>query len=95
MQTVGKCKPGTISEIHLGKGGKQPIIADFVYGLDFGKCLTEHVLEKSHGTLVHALMNGFRRHLHLLVQVRHLRRQLCQRRGGVTPGPKGDEGQKQ
>src|SRR5215475_8160162 len=46
-------------------------------------------------TLVHALMDGFRRHLHLLVQLRHLRRQLRQRGGGVTPGPKGDEGQKQ
>jgi hypothetical protein len=41
------------------------------------------------------LMNGFRRYLHLLVPLRHLRRPWCQRRGGVTPGPKGDEGQKQ
>src|SRR4030095_14046676 len=72
MQTVWQPKSCTVSEIPLGKGGKQTIIADVVSGLDFGKCLTDHVLEKSHGTLVHALMNSFRGYLHLLVQVRHL-----------------------
>jgi len=95
MQTFWKLKTCTVSEIHLGKGGKQPVIADCFYGLYFCKRLTDHVLKKSQRTLVHALMNGFRRHLHLLVQLRHLRRQLRQRRCGVTPGPKGDEGQKQ
>jgi hypothetical protein len=44
---------------------------------------------------VHALMDGLRRHLDLLVQVRHFRRQLRQCRGGIIPGPKGDESQKQ
>src|SRR6478672_9785470 len=68
MQTVWQPKSCTVSEIHLGKGSKQPIIAAFVYGLDFGKCLTDHGLEKIHGTLVHALMNSFRGYLHLLVQ---------------------------
>src|SRR5713101_7287940 len=95
MQTFWKLKTGTVSEIHLGKVCEKPIIADFFYGLDFRQRLTDHVLKESKRTLVHALMNGFRRTLHLLVQWRHLRRQLRQRRGGVTPGPKGDEGQKQ
>jgi hypothetical protein len=65
------------------------------YGLDFGKRLTDHRLEKSYGTLVHALLHGFRRYLHLLVPLRHLRRPLRQRGSGVTPGPKGDAGQQQ
>jgi hypothetical protein len=95
VQTLGECKTCTISEIHLGKGGKQPVIADFFYGLYFGQRTPEHVLKKSQRTLVHALMDGFRRHLDLLVQLRRLRCQLRQRRGSVTPGPKGDEGQKQ
>ena len=37
MQTIGECKTCTISEIHLGKVGKQPVIADLRYGLDFGR----------------------------------------------------------
>src|SRR3989454_10492566 len=73
VQTVGEFKTCTISEIHLGKVGKQPVIADFFYGLYFGQRLPEHVLKKTQRTLVHALMNGFRRHLHLLVQWRSLR----------------------
>ena len=95
MQTFWKLKTCTVSEIPLGKVGKQPIIANFFYGWYFCQRLTDHVLKKSKRPLVHALMNGFRRHLHLLVQLRHRRRQLRHRRGGVTPGPKGDEGQKQ
>src|SRR4051794_35632223 len=71
-QTVWQPQPWTVSEIHLSKGGKQPIIADAGYGLDCGKRVTAHILEKSHGTLVHALMHGCRRYLHVLVQVRPL-----------------------
>ena len=67
VQTVGERKPCTISEIDLGKVGKQPVMADVFYGLDFGQRLPEHVLQKSQRTLVQALMDGFRRHLYLLV----------------------------
>src|SRR5215475_12997179 len=74
VQTVGKGKTCTISEIDLGKVGKQPVMADVFYGLDFGKRLLEHVLQKSQRTRGHALMDGFRRHRYLLVQLRHLRR---------------------
>jgi hypothetical protein len=95
MQTVWQLKPCTVSEIHLSKIGKQPIITDFFYGLYFGQHLTDHVLKKRKRPLVHTLMDGFRRHLYLLVQVRHLRRQLRQCRCGIIPGPKGDESQKQ
>ena len=47
VQTIGEFKTCTISEIHLGKVGKQPVIADLFYGLDFGKRLPEHVLQKA------------------------------------------------
>src|SRR4029450_12448661 len=70
MQTFWQLKTCTVSEIHLGKEGKQPIIADCFYGLYFAQRLMDHVLKKSQRTLVHALMEGFRRHLHLLVQLR-------------------------
>jgi hypothetical protein len=63
--------------------------------LYFGKGVPKQVLKKSKRTLVHALMDSFRRHLHLLVQLHRLRCQLRQCRGSVTPGPKGDEGQEQ
>src|SRR5262249_16046426 len=76
VQTVGECKTCTMSEIDLGKVGKEPVMGDVFYGLDFGKRLPEQVLQNSQRTLVQALMDGFRRHRHLLVQLRHLRRQL-------------------
>ena len=70
-------------------------IAYVFQGLAFGKGLTDHILKKGHGLLVHALMNSFRRDCHILVPLRDLCRQLCQRRLGLTPGPKGHEGQKE
>src|SRR5262245_66502314 len=72
VQTVGESKTCTISKIHFSKVGKQPVIADFFSSLDFGKRSPEQVLKKSQRPLVHALMNGFRRYLHLLVQLRRL-----------------------
>ena len=95
VQTVGQGKTSTVGEIHFGKGGKKTIIAHVFQGLDFGKCLTDHILKKGNGLLVHALMNSFRRDCHILVQLRDLCRQLCQGRLGLTPGPKGHEGQKE
>ena len=94
-QTVWQSKTGTVSEIHLGKGGKEPLSAHFFEGLDFGKRLADHVLKKNKRALVHALMNGFRRHFHMLHHLRHFRGQLRQRCLGVTPGAKGDEGEKE
>jgi len=43
----------------------------------------------------HALMQSFRRHFHMLYHLRHFRCQLRQCRVGVTPGAKGDEGEKE
>ena len=47
VQTIGEFKTCTISEIHLGKVGKQPVIADLFYGLDFGKRLPEMSCRKA------------------------------------------------
>src|SRR5678816_3675603 len=94
-QTVWQSKTGTVSEIHLGKGSKKPISAHGFEGLDFGKRLADHVLKKNKRVLVHALMQSFRRHFHMLYHLRHFRCQLRQCRVGVTPGAKGDEGEKE
>ena len=93
--TAWQCKAGTVSELHLGKACKKTIIAHFFEGWDFCKRLADHVLQKSHSAVVHSLMNRFGRHRQMRAALRHFRGQLRQCRGGVTPGPKGDEGQKE
>src|SRR2546428_8774758 len=80
--------------MHLGKVGKETVITGFVEGLYFCKSLTDHFLKKDKSTLMHSLMQRFRRHLERLSQLRHLRGQLRQRRCGITPDAEGDEGQK-
>src|SRR6266511_4274778 len=58
------------------------------------KGLTDHFLKKAKSTLIHSLMQSFRRHRELRSQLRLLRGQLRQRRYGITPDSEGDEGQK-
>src|SRR5713101_2807982 len=95
LETLWQSKACTIGEIYFCKVGKKSIIADVVEHLDFCKDLTNHILKKGKGLLVHPLMNGFRRDCHILAQLCDLRRQLCQRRFGLAPGPKGHEGQEE
>jgi hypothetical protein len=93
--TFWQLHPCPGSALRLGTGGQQPRIAVCCSGLDFGPRGLEPVLKQSQRTLVQALLEGFRRHRHRLGPWRHLRRPWRQRRGGVTPGPTGDEGQPQ
>ena len=91
--TVWQSKPGTVSERPRGKAVKSPS-ARVCAGLDCGQRLVDHLLKKNKCTLMHALMNSFRRHCHR----RHHRRHCFawrQRRVGVTPGPTGDAGEKE
>jgi len=81
-------------EIHFGKADKEPSLAHFFYGLYFCKRLADHVLKKGKRALVHALIHRFRRYRQLLSPLRHFRRQLRERRVGITPDAEGDQGQK-
>jgi len=94
LQDVRKSTSCAVDAIHLGQGGQETIITDFFEGLDFCKGLPDHFLKKDKSTLMHSLMQRFRRHLELLSPLRHLRGQLRQRRCGITPDAEGDEGQK-
>lgn len=94
VECFGQCKSSTVSNIDFGKGRKQAIITHRVEGLEFCQGLLHHVLQKGNGFLVHALMNGFRRDVHLRAQLGDLCRQLCPRRRGLTLGPKRHKGQK-
>jgi hypothetical protein len=62
VELFRKFKAGAVSGIAFRKGGKPPSITPMFEGVDGGQGLTDHLLQKSHGLLVHALMNGFRRH---------------------------------
>ena len=95
VQGFWQSKAGAVSEIHMRKGGKQSIITHVFEGLDFGKGLTEHGLKKSNGLLVHPLVNGFRRDVHLLAQWRDLRRSWCPCRVGLTPSATRHEGEEE
>ena len=62
--------------------------------MGLGKRVLDHLLQKSVGALMHALINGFRRHVDVLVHLGHFRCQLREGRFSITPGPEGDHGQK-
>src|SRR6266446_3790864 len=94
FQTCRKSTSRTVHSIHLGKVWKETVITDFFEGLYFCKGLTDHFLKKDKSTLIHSLMQSFRRHSELRSQLRHLRGQLRERRCGITPDAEGDEGQK-
>src|SRR5262245_13637785 len=70
FQAFRQSKSRAVAYIHLGKGAKETILADFVESLYFCKGLTDHLLKKGKSTFVHALMQGFRRHLQLIAQLR-------------------------
>jgi len=95
LEFVGQFKASAVSKIDFVKGRKQAIITYWSEGLEFCQDLSEHVLQKGNGFLVHALMNGFGRDLHRLAQWGALRRQLGSGRLALTPGPKRHQGQKE
>ena len=63
--------------------------------LGFWQARAGSSLAEKLGALMHALINGFRRHVDVLVHLGHFRRQLREGRFGITPGPEGDHGQKE
>ena len=93
-QTVGQGKTGAIGKIHLGKGGKESLIAHVFECLDFCQCLADQLFQKGESALIQTLINRFGRYLQAIVQLRYLRRQLCERGVGLTPDAEGHYGQK-
>lgn len=93
VEFFGQCKSRTVSNIDVGKGRNQAIITPRVEGLELCQGRLDHVLQQGHGFLVQALMHGCRRDVHLRAQWGDRRRQWCQRRLGLTPGPKRYKGQ--
>jgi len=95
VQGFRKAPAGAVSERHMRNGGKQSLITHVFEGLDVGKGLTPHGLKQSQGLLGHPLVNGFRRDVHRLAQLRDLRRSLGQGRVGLTPSANRHEGEEE
>ena len=93
VHPVGQCNAGTVRERPLGTAGQKTLSAHCVEGGDFCKRLAEHVLQNSPRAVVQSLMTRVGRHRQLRASLRHFRGPWRQGRGGVPPGPKGDEGQ--
>ncbi len=69
LEGVRQGKARAVCQIDFGKGSKQAIITHRGERLEFSQDLAEHVLQKSNGLLVHALMKGFGRDFHWLAQL--------------------------
>src|SRR5262245_35744793 len=93
FETVRKRKSRAVDEIDLGKAAKETVIAHVVEGSYEGQSFADHFLHKGNRPFVHALINGFRRYLDMLVDLRHFRRQLREGCFGITPDPEGDQGE--
>ena len=95
VEVVRECKASAVSHIPFMQGSKQPRIPDWGERWECGEDLSEHVLEKGQGFLVHALMHGFGRDRPGLAPWGALRRQVGQGRLALTPSPNRHEGQQE
>jgi hypothetical protein len=84
-----------VSDRDVGTGGPPAILTHLFAGWDFGKGLTDHVLQNGKGLPVQAVMHGFRRNVPMLAHLGGLCRQWPQRCLGLMPDPTGHQSQQE